>query len=50
MYEGAFRTPLIVSWPGFIPQGKAIDDVVMNVDIYPTILAAAHRQVPVDLD
>jgi len=50
MYEGAFRTPLIVSWPEFIPQGKAIDDVVMNVDIYPTLLAAARRQVPPDLD
>ncbi len=50
MYEGAFRTPLIVSWPGFIPQGKAVDDVVMNVDIYPTLLAAAHRQAPPDLD
>jgi len=50
MYEGAFRTPLIVSWPEFIPQGKAIDDVVMNVDIYPTLLAAAHRQAPPDLD
>jgi hypothetical protein len=50
MYEGAFRTPLIVSWPGFIPQGKTIDDVVMNVDLYPTLLAAAHRQAPTDLD
>ncbi len=50
MYEGAFRTPLIVSWPGAIPQGKAVDDVVMNVDIYPTLLAAAHRPAPQDLD
>jgi len=50
MYEGAFRTPLIVSWPGSIPQGKAIDEVVMNVDIYPTLLAAAHKQAPQDLD
>jgi arylsulfatase A-like enzyme len=50
MYEGSFRTPLIVSWPGSIPQGKGIDDVVMNVDIYPTLLAAAHRPAPQDLD
>lgn len=50
MYEGAFRTPLIISWPGLIPQGKVIDDVVMNVDIYPTLLAAAKVQAPADLD
>tara|TARA_R110002072_G_scaffold213_13_gene1579 strand:+ start:19244 stop:21208 length:1965 start_codon:yes stop_codon:yes gene_type:complete len=50
MYEGAFRTPLIISWPDFIPQGKVIDDVVMNVDIYPTLLAAAKVPPPADLD
>ncbi|CAA0091210.1 Arylsulfatase [Halioglobus japonicus] len=50
MYEGAFRTPLIISWPEFIPQGKTIDDIVMNVDIYPTLLAAAKVPPPTDLD
>ena len=50
MYEGAFRTPLIISWPDSIPQGKTIDDVVMNVDIYPTLLAAAKVPAPPDLD
>ena len=50
MYEGAFRTPLIISWPGTIPQEKFIDDVVMNVDIYPTLMAAAHAQAPQDID
>ena len=50
VFEGSFRTPLIVSWPGHIPQGKAIDSVVMNVDIYPTLLAAAQKPAPQDLD
>jgi len=50
MYEGAFRTPLIVSWPGAIPQGKFVDALVMNVDIYPTLLAAAKIPAPADLD
>jgi len=50
MYEGAFRTPLIMSWPGNIPEGKFVDDVVMNVDIYPTLLAAAEVHAPDDLD
>jgi arylsulfatase A-like enzyme len=50
MFEGAFRTPLILSWPGFIPQERTVDDVVMNVDIYPTLLAAAKIEAPENLD
>ena len=50
MYEGAFRTPLILSWPGSMPEGKYIDDVVMNVDIYPTLLAAARVRAPANID
>lgn len=50
VYEGAFRTPLIINWPGEIPQGQFIDDTVMNVDIYPTLLAAARADIPQDLD
>jgi arylsulfatase A-like enzyme len=48
--EGAYRTPLIVSWPGAIPKGKFIDDVVMNVDIYPTVVAAVGANEPLELD
>lgn len=50
MYEGAFRTPMIVSWPDVIPQGRTVDDAVMNVDIYPTLLAATKAPIPLDLD
>ncbi len=39
--EGAFRTPLVLSWPGHIPEAVRNDNVVMNVDIFPTLLAAA---------
>ncbi|MDZ7783052.1 MAG: sulfatase-like hydrolase/transferase [Halioglobus sp.] len=41
-YEGAYRTPLIMRWTGRLPERKMIDDIVMNVDIYPTVLAAAR--------
>lgn len=50
MYEGAFRTPMIISWPGAIPGGRLVDNVVMNVDIYPTLLAAARLEPPGDID
>ena len=49
-YEGSYRTPLVVSWPAAAPSGRQIDDVVMNVDLYPTILAAAGLPVPPGLD
>lgn len=49
-YEGAYRTPLIISWPDSIPQGEFIDDTVMNIDLYPTILAAMHAPTPEDID
>lgn len=44
VYEGAYRTPLILRWPSAIPANLSLNDIVMNVDIYPTLLAAA--QVP----
>ncbi|NND68353.1 MAG: sulfatase-like hydrolase/transferase, partial [Halioglobus sp.] len=40
-YEGSYRTPLIMHWPGELPAGKTVDDIVMNADIFPTLLAAA---------
>ncbi len=50
MFEGAYRTPLIINWPGAIPAGKIIDDTVMNVDVYPTLLASARSPIPENLD
>ncbi len=47
VYEGAYRTPLFMRWPGRVPTNIQRDDIVMNVDIYPTILAAAQA-VPVE--
>lgn len=50
MYEGAFRTPLIISWPGVISGGRMVDDIVMNVDIHPTLLAASRLEAAGDID
>ena len=49
-YEGAYRTPLIISWPGALPRGSFIDDVVFNVDIYPTLLAATETALEERID
>jgi arylsulfatase A-like enzyme len=40
-YEGGFRVPLLVKWPGVIKPGSVINDIVASEDWMPTFLAAA---------
>ncbi len=45
-YEGGIREPFIVRWPGVTKPGSRSDVPVINVDLYPTFLAAASAKVP----
>jgi arylsulfatase A-like enzyme len=40
-WEGAFRVPLLVRWPGKIPAGAVSNEIVQHHDWLPTFLAAA---------
>ncbi len=40
-YEGGIREPFIVRWPGVTKPGATCDVPVINVDLFPTFLAAA---------
>ena len=40
-YEGGIRVPMAVRWPGMVKPGTKTDEPVINVDLYPTFLAAA---------
>jgi arylsulfatase A-like enzyme len=40
-WEGAFRIPLMVRWPGRIPAGVVSNEIVQHHDWLPTFLAAA---------
>ncbi len=40
-WEGAFRVPLIVRWPGRIEAGSVSNGIVQHHDWFPTFLAAA---------
>jgi arylsulfatase A-like enzyme len=40
-WEGAFRTPAIVRWPGKIKAGVVSNEIVSHLDWLPTFLAAA---------
>lgn len=45
-YEGGIREPFIVRWPGVTKTGSRCDTPVINVDLFPTFLAAAGAAVP----
>ncbi|CAB3627308.1 arylsulfatase [Achromobacter marplatensis] len=40
-WEGAFRVPAMVRWPGQIPAGQVKRGIVSGMDWFPTLLAAA---------
>ncbi len=40
-WEGGFRVPAVVRWPGVIEPGTVINDIFHHMDWMPTLLAAA---------
>jgi arylsulfatase len=40
-WEGGFRVPLVVRWPGVITPGTVYNDIISQEDWMPTLLAAA---------
>ena len=40
-WEGAFRVPCVVRWPGVIQAGTVCNEIVSHMDWLPTFLAAA---------
>lgn len=40
-WEGAYRVPAMVRWPGHIKAGSVNNDIVSHLDWMPTLLAAA---------
>ena len=48
MLEGGSRVPMIVSWPGTAPAGKASNDLIDFSDYMPTFAALAGAKLPDD--
>jgi arylsulfatase A-like enzyme len=40
-WEGGVRVPYLVQWPARLPAGKTYEEPVIQLDVFPTILAAA---------
>jgi N-acetylglucosamine-6-sulfatase len=49
-YEESMRVPMLARCPELFAGGKTIDQVVANIDVMPTCLAAAGLQPPSDGD
>jgi len=42
-WEGGYRVPLVVRWPGAIKPGTEINEIISHEDWLPTLLAAAGQ-------
>jgi arylsulfatase A-like enzyme len=40
-YEGGFRVPAMIRWPGHVPAGKVESGIISGLDWFPTFVAAA---------
>ena len=45
-FDPSVRVPLIISWPGVLPQGKTSDGLVQMIDLYPTLLDVLGLEIP----
>jgi arylsulfatase len=46
--EGGIRTPCIIRWPARIPAGRTSNEIVHQVDIFPTLAAAIGEDIVPD--
>jgi arylsulfatase len=47
-YEGALRVPFAIRWPGKIKAGRESDEIVHEMDLFPTLAKIAGGRVPED--
>ena len=46
IYGDLTNVPLILSWPGALPEGVTVDQTVRSIDIMPTVLALSRLSTP----
>ena len=46
LWEGGIRVPAVVRWPGRVPSGVVSNSNMHNIDVFPTLLAAASPAGP----
>lgn len=48
LYEMGFRTPILFSWPGRIPRGRVLNQLVSAVDVFATLVDFAGLEPAAD--
>jgi len=48
VFEGGFRVPCLMRWPGQIPAGAVNDVMISTMDILPTVASVVGRKLPTD--
>jgi len=46
LWEGGIRVPMFVRWKGRVAEGKVVDQPIITLDLFPTVLAATHLPAP----
>jgi len=46
LYEGGHRVPMIVRWPGVVPEGSVSDALISQIDLMATIARAVGSELP----
>jgi arylsulfatase len=47
-FEGSLRAPFLIRWPGKIPAGRVTNEIVHEMDVFPTLARIAGGRVPKD--
>lgn len=46
MWEGGYREPCVMRWPGRIPAGTRCDELASTIDVFPTIAKLIGAELP----
>ncbi|MEO7649729.1 MAG: arylsulfatase, partial [Bryobacteraceae bacterium] len=47
-FEGSLRVPFLIRWPGRIPAGRVSNEIVHEMDLYPTFARIVGGKIPRD--
>ena len=47
-WEGSLRVPFIIRWPGKVPAGTVSNEIVHEMDLFPTLTSIAGAKLPTD--
>lgn len=48
MWEGGYREPCVMRWPGKIPAGTRCDELASTIDVFPTFAKLIGAELPKD--